>query len=61
MDREKTIQEIAEALIKLEECSEAELESTKKFLRWLADDALEDIRNKHKEALQEKMHAISGV
>ena len=52
MDREDTIQEIAEVITQLEDCSAEKIESVKKFLRWMNDDALEDIRNKHEEALQ---------
>ena len=51
MDRESVIQEIAAVLITIEKCSDEELEHVKKFLRWLPDDALWDVKNKHEEAL----------
>ena len=51
MDREGVIQEIAAVLVALEECSNEDLEDVKKFLRWFPDDALQDVNNKHKEAL----------
>ncbi len=57
MDREGVIQEIAAVLVALEECSNEELEDVRKFLRWLPDDALQDVRNKHKEALAVIPHA----
>ena len=56
MDREDTIQEIAEVITQLEDCSTKKIESVKKFLRWLNDDALQDIRSKHEEALQSAAH-----
>ena len=57
MDRESVIQEIAVLLTTLEECSGEELEHVKKFLRWLPDDALQDVKNKHREALATTSHA----
>ena len=52
MDREKTIKEIAAALATLEKCSDKEIESVKRFLRWMSDDALHDMRDKHRRALE---------
>ncbi|MFC1719300.1 hypothetical protein ACFL6S_36965 [Candidatus Poribacteria bacterium] len=51
MDRESVIQDIAAVLTTLEECSDEELEDVKKFLRWLPDDALQDVKDKHVLAL----------
>ncbi len=51
MDRERMIQKIAFMLTALEDCSDKELEDVKKFLRWLPDDSLQDVKNKHDEAL----------
>jgi len=56
LDREDTIQEIAEVITQLEDCSTKKIESVKKFLRWLNDDALQDIKSKHEEALQSAAH-----
>lgn len=56
LDREKLIQEIAVALSILEKCNADEIKKVKKFLRWMSDDALQDMRNKHMQAL-EKMTA----
>jgi hypothetical protein len=50
MDREKIIQQIATAMVTLEECSDRDVEDTKKFLRWMPDDALKDIWDKHMKA-----------
>ena len=36
MDREKIIQQIAAAMVTLEECTDQEVGDTKKFLRWSA-------------------------
>jgi hypothetical protein len=52
MDREAVIQEIADVLAVLEECSESDIESTKRFLRWMPDASLQDMRDKHKRALE---------
>lgn len=52
MDRETAIQEIAVVLTVLEKCSGEELEHVKKFLRWLPDDNLQDVKKKHREALE---------
>ena len=51
MDRENVIQEIAAVISALEECSDEELDYVRKFLRWLPDEALQDVKNKHTEAL----------
>ena len=56
MDREKTIREIAAVLATLEKCGDKEIESVKRFLRWLPDDALLDMRDKHKGALEKRIH-----
>jgi len=55
MDRESVIQKITFMLTALEDCNDEELEGVKKFLRWLPDDALQDVKHKHDEAL-----AITG-
>lgn len=52
MDRERIIAEIAVALSILEKSSGQDIEKAKKFLRWMSDDALLDMRNKHREALK---------
>ena len=52
MDREKAIAEIAAALSILEKSSSQDIEKARKFLRWMSDEALWDIRNKHREALK---------
>lgn len=52
MDRERIIAEIAVALSILEKSSGQDIEKAKKFLRWMPDDALLDVRNKHREALK---------
>lgn len=52
MDREKVIVEIAAALSILEKSSSQDIENAKKFLRWMSDDALLDMRNRHREALK---------
>jgi len=46
------IREVIAALATLERCSDQEIENVKRFLRWMPDDALVDMRNKHKEALE---------
>ena len=51
MDREAMVQEIADALAVLEDCSEQDIESTKRFLRWMSYDDLQDMRDKHRRAL----------
>ena len=50
MDREAVIQEIADVLVVLEDCSVQDIESTKRFLRWLLDEALKDMRDKHNDS-----------
>jgi len=50
---------MATAMSILEKCSAQDIEKAKKFLRWMPDDALLDMREKHKKAL-EKSTAISG-
>lgn len=52
MNREKLIKDIAAALATLENCSPREIEDTKKFLRWMPDHALKDMRDKHVKALE---------
>ena len=52
MDREKVMQEIAAAVSVLEKCSAEEIEKVKRFLRWMPDDALMDVREKHRKALE---------
>jgi hypothetical protein len=52
LDREKTIQEIITALATLEKCSGRDIENVKRFLRWMSDDALRDMKEKHRKALQ---------
>jgi hypothetical protein len=57
MDREKIIRQIAAAMATLEKCSEQDIESTKRFLRWMSDDALTDMWEKHKKALEQRTPA----
>ena len=57
MDRESVIQEIAAALIALEDCSSEELERVRRFLRWFPDDALQDVKSKHEEAMATTLRA----
>jgi len=59
-DREKVIREIIAALATLERCSHQEIENVKRFLRWMSDDALLDMRDKHREALEKNMSS-NGV
>ena len=59
IDREKVIQEIIAALATLEKCSDQEIESVRRFLRWMSDDALQDVRARHMEALEKKIAADS--
>ena len=54
MDREKIIQQIIAAMVTLEECTDREIEDTKKFLRWMSDDSLKDMCDKHMKALELK-------
>ena len=54
MDREKTIQQIVAAMSALEKCSEQDIENTKKFLRWMSDDVLKGIWERHEKALEER-------
>lgn len=51
MDRERVIQRITVALATLEKCSVQEIEGVKWFLRWMPDGVLQDIWDKHSEAL----------
>ncbi len=57
IDRERMIHEIVAALARLEKCSDQEIENVRRFLRWLPDDALQDMRNKHREALEKRTAA----
>lgn len=57
MDREKVIQQIATAMATLEKCSDEDIESAKRFLRWMPDEALQDILGKHMKALENLVHA----
>lgn len=52
MDRERTIQELVAVLATLEKCSEQDVEKVKRFLRWMSDEALLDMRDKHRKALE---------
>ncbi len=54
MDKEKIIQQIVTAMVTLEKCSDQDVESTKKFLRWMPDDSLQDIWDKHMKALEQR-------
>ncbi len=54
MDREKIIQQIVAAMATLEKCSDQDVENTRKFLRWMSDDALRDMWDKHMKALEQK-------
>ncbi len=58
MDREKIIQQIVAAMAILEKCSDKEVEDTKKFLRWMSDDALQDMWDKHMKALEKRTPAL---
>ena len=58
MDREKIIQQIVAAMATLEKCSDQEVEDTKKFLRWMSDDALKDMWDKHMKALEKRAPAL---
>ena len=53
-DREKVIQEIIVALCALEKCSQQDIDNTKRFLRWMPDDALQDMRDKYMQALEKR-------
>ena len=59
MDREKTIQRIAAAMAALEKCSEEDIENTKKFLRWMPDNALIDMWRKHEKALEKRTPVLT--
>ena len=61
IDREKVILEIIAILATLEKCNDQEIESVKKFLRWMSDDALLDMRDKHREILRGKMDRDKSV
>ncbi len=54
MDREKLIQQIVTAMATLEKCSDKDIESTRKFLRWMSDDALRGMWERHRKALEER-------
>ena len=54
MDKEKIIQQIVAAMVTLGKCSDQDVESTKKFLRWMSDEALKDICDKHMKALEQR-------
>ena len=54
MDREKVIQQIVAAMVTLEKCSDQDVENTSKFLRWMPDNALKDIWDKHMKALEQR-------
>ena len=54
MDREKIIQEIALAISILEGCDNGDIEKAKSFLRWMPDDSLQGIWEKHRLALEKK-------
>ncbi len=59
MDKERVIQQIVTAMVTLEECSDQDIESTMKFLRWMSDDALQDIWDKHMKALEKRTPALN--
>jgi len=61
IDREKTILEIIAMLATLEKCNDQEIESVKRFLRWMSEDALLDMRDKHREILRKKMDQGKSV
>jgi len=48
---------VASLLATLEESSVQEIENTKKFLRWMADDSLLDMLDKHRRAMEKMTHA----
>lgn len=58
IDREKVILEIIAAIATLEKCGDKEIESVKRFLRWMPDNALLDMRDKHREALRKMMAQV---
>lgn len=58
MDREKIIQQIVAAMAILEKCSDQDVENTKRFLRWMSDDALQDMWDKHMKALEKRAPAL---
>jgi len=60
LDREKTIQQIIAALATLEKCSGRDIENVKRFLRWMSDDALRDMKEKHEKALRDIVINASG-
>ena len=43
----------------LERCTDQEIEDTKKFLRWMPDQALKDMWEKHKIALDKRKPAMT--
>ena len=59
MDKEKIIQQIVTAMVTLEECSDQDVENTRKFLRWMPDEALKDMRNKHMKVLEKRTPAMT--
>lgn len=60
MDREKLIQQIVAAMTALEKCTDQDIENTKKFLRWMSDEALRDIWKKHEQALERRTPTLTG-
>ena len=54
MDREKIIQEIALVISILEGSENGDIEKAKSFLRWMSDDSLQGIWEKHRQALEKK-------
>ena len=54
MDREKIIQEIAVVISILEGSDSGDIEKTKNFLRWMPDDTLQGIWEKHRQALEKR-------
>ncbi len=61
MDRENLIQQIIAAMTALEECSDQDIDSTKRFLRWMSDEALRDMWEKHKQALEKRTPAMTSI
>ncbi len=59
MDREELIQQIVAAMTALEKCADQDIEDTKKFLRWMSDEALKDMWEKHKIALEKRTPAMT--
>ena len=59
MDKEKIIQQIVAAMVTLEECSDQDVENAEKFLRWMPDEALKDMRNKHMKAMEKRTPVLT--